>query len=184
MQCSLATPGDNRLQFVTTADGDVSSVAMANTRVEALADLKLEVRDPHGPIAVGEDAVYEVLVRNRGTKAADGVDLAVFFSDGLEAVSAEGGQHDISPGQVIFRPLASLPAGEVMVYRIHAKAEKGGNHVFRAEVACSSLNTKLAAEETTRFYGDEAVAPLASEALAEPSTSSFSDTAPDLPREQ
>src|SRR5262249_4267172 len=85
MQCSLGTPGDNRMQFAAGADGNLTAAASSNTQIEALADLKIEVRDPQGPIAVGEEAVYEVLIRNRGTKAAEGVDLAVFFSEGLEA---------------------------------------------------------------------------------------------------
>ena len=71
LQCSLNAPGENRMQFITVADGDLSAAATSTTRVEALADLKLEVRDPQGPIAVGEDTVYEVHIRNRGTKAAD-----------------------------------------------------------------------------------------------------------------
>ena len=106
MQCSLAAPGENRLQFIAMAEGDLSAAATANTHVEALADLKLEVRDPQGPIAVGEDAIYEVQIRNRGTKAAERIDLAVFFSEGLEAVTAEGAPHEISPGQVVFKPIA------------------------------------------------------------------------------
>ena len=43
-----------------------------------------------------------------------------------------------------------------MVVRIHAKAVKAGAHVFRAEVACQDLEIRLAAEEMTRFYTDEA----------------------------
>ena len=49
-----------------------------------------------------------------------------------------------------------LAAGETQVFRVHARADRSGNHVFRAEVVCQSLNTKLAAEEATHFYGDEA----------------------------
>jgi uncharacterized repeat protein (TIGR01451 family) len=155
MQCSLSAPGDNRMQFVTMADDDLSAAASSETRVEALADLKLEVRDPQGPIAVGEYTVYEVHIRNRGTKAAEGVDLTVFFSDGLEATSVDGGPHEIGPGQVVFKPIAMLPAGETTIYHVHTRADKPGNHIFRAEVICSSLQTKLAAEETTHFYGDD-----------------------------
>lgn len=155
MQCALSAAGENRTQFVAMADEDLSAAATSSTRVEALADLKLEVRDPQGPIAVGEDTVYEVHIRNRGTKAAGQVEVTVFFSEGLEAASVEGGAHEIAPGQVTFKPLAAVPAGETTVLRIHARAEKAGNHIFRAEVICKSLNTKLAAEEATRFYGDD-----------------------------
>ncbi len=158
MQCSLSAPGDNRVQFLASADGDLSSAATSSTKVEALADLKLEVRDPQGPIAVGEETLYEIHIRNRGTKAAEQVELVLFFSQGLEATSVEGGAHEIGPGQVLFKPIASIAAGDTSVFRVHARAETGGNHLIRAEVNCESLHTKLAAEEATRFYGDERAA--------------------------
>lgn len=155
MQCSLTAPGENRTQFVAMADGDLSTAATSTTHVEALADLKLELRDPQGPIAVGDDTVYEVHVKNRGTKPAEDIELAVFFSEGLEATTVEGGSHDIAPGQVVFKPLGMLAAGDSAVFRIHARAERAGNLVFRAEMVCQSPQMKLAAEEATHFYGDE-----------------------------
>jgi uncharacterized repeat protein (TIGR01451 family) len=155
MQCSLTAPGENRTQFVAMADGDLSTAATSTTHVEALADLKLELRDPQGPIAVGEDTIYEVHVKNRGTKPAEDIELAVFFSEGLEATTVEGGSHDIAPGQVVFKPLGMLAAGDSAVFRIHARAERAGNLVFRAEMVCQSPQMKLAAEEATHFYGDD-----------------------------
>lgn len=155
MQCALTSPGENRTQFIAQGEGDLSAAATLNTHVEALADLKLEVRDPQGPIAIGDDTVYEVHIRNRGTKPAEEINLTVFFSEGLEATTVDGGPNDISVGQVNFRALPSLGAGESAVFRVHARADKPGNHVFRAEVVCQSPQIKLAAEESTHFYGDD-----------------------------
>jgi hypothetical protein len=56
---------------------------------------------------------------------------------------------------VAFRPVDELPPGREVVLRIRAHAVQPGTHVFRAEVACSDAEIKLAAEETTRFYADE-----------------------------
>jgi uncharacterized repeat protein (TIGR01451 family) len=156
VQCSLHAPGENRFQAISTGDDDVSASATAVTRVEALADLKLEIRDPQGPIPVGEDALFEVIIRNRGTRSAEGIDLVVFFSEGLEATSVQGGPHELGAGQVTFKTIPTLAANSETIYRVHARADRSGNHVFRAEVLCESLQTKLAAEETTRFYGDDA----------------------------
>jgi uncharacterized repeat protein (TIGR01451 family) len=157
LQCALHTPGENRLQVAAQASGELSAATTCSTHVEAIADLKLEVRDPRGPVAVGDEAVYEVRILNRGTKAAQGVDLAVFFSEGLEPTAADGGTHEIGEGQVIFQALPSLGPGETAVYHVRAQAAQAGNHVFRAEVLCESLSTKLAAEEATHFYGDQRV---------------------------
>ena len=67
----------------------------------------------------------------------------------------QGGAHEIGRGQVIFKPILSLGPGSETTFRIHATADHSGDHVFRAEVTCASLNTKLAGEETTHFYGDD-----------------------------
>ena len=63
--CTLNTPGANRLQVVTDAATDLSDAATAATNVIAVADLKLDISDPQGPVAVGREAVYTIHVRNR-----------------------------------------------------------------------------------------------------------------------
>ena len=87
--------------------------------------------------------------------AARGVNVVAMFSEGIEPSHVEGGQHEIRDGRVAFRTIDSLPAGAEVVLRIHAKATQPGTHVFRTEVVCDDLETKLAAEETTRYFVEE-----------------------------
>jgi hypothetical protein len=125
------------------------------TKIEALADLTLEVHDPRGPVAVGSNAEYKVVVRNRGTKAAEGIDIVTFFSEGLEASQVVGAEHQVGTGQVAVRTIPTLAAGAEVTIGVTCQADRGGNLVFRAEVTCRNPGTKLAAEETTHFYGEE-----------------------------
>ena len=155
IRASLRRPGANRLEFAAKADGAPAASAEALTEVEAMADLALEVEDPRGPIPVGSDAVYKLRIRNRGTKAAENVAIVAYFSRGIEPASAEGGPHRIGPGQVVFTPISSLAAGAEVVLSVRARAEQPGNHVFRAEMHCKPLDTRLVREETTHFYQDE-----------------------------
>jgi hypothetical protein len=175
LRCTLAAPGANRIQVIATATTDLADSSATITNVEALADLKLEVADPPGPVAVGEEMVYEVHIRNRGTKAAENVDVAGFFSHGVEPINAQGGAHDLAPGQVVFKPIAAIPAGDEVVLRIKARADQPGNHVFRAEVNCTSAGAKLASEQTTMFYGDRG--PVRTASRPSPAPGQF--TAPD-----
>jgi uncharacterized repeat protein (TIGR01451 family) len=144
------------LNLKAVAPGDLACDSQTITKVEALADLVLEVSDPRGPVAVGQDVTYEVKVMNRGTKNAYNVDVMAFFSEGVEATTVEGGDHQVAPGQVEFTPIATIPAGGEVIYTITARAETAGNHVFRAEVHCKKLGTSLASEETTKFYAEGA----------------------------
>ena len=45
------------------------------TTVEAIADLKLMVNDPQGPLPVGKEVVYEIVITNRGTREANNIDV-------------------------------------------------------------------------------------------------------------
>jgi Domain of unknown function DUF11 len=150
LQCVLQAPGENRLQVESSASQDLLASSGAVTLVESLADLKLEVHDP-----TGDEAVYEIVVRNRGTKMAENVDLMLFFSEGLEATAVHGGPHEIAPGQVVLKTIPSLAPGGEKVYKVHARADRPGNHIFRAEVVCAPLEVKLTSEQSTRFYGDD-----------------------------
>ncbi len=152
VQCQLTSGGQNRITVSAEGDGDVRASGVATTLVEAIADLKLLVNDPKGPVPVGQDVVYEVKIVNRGSKAANDVKLVAQFSDGIEPSAATGQRNEIVTGQVLFDAIRSLPAGGEITVKITARAAKDGNLRFRAELSCSDPDTKLVSEESTRFY--------------------------------
>lgn len=153
---TLKQPGANEFRFsAASQDGLVKDSASMTTNVEALADLKLQVNDPIGPVAVGEEAVYEIRVDNHGASEAHQVTVAALFSAGIEPQTADGGGHSIADGRVAFHTIEKLPAGETVTLHVRARGVSAGVHLFRAEVICGDLEIKLAAEETTRFYADD-----------------------------
>jgi len=152
--------GANEFRFgAASADGAVKDEASMTTTVEALADLKLQVSDPTYPVAVGEEAAYEIRVQNSGSSEAQQVTVAALFSEGIEPQTAEGAEHSIADGRVAFHTIEKIPAGGEVTLRVQARGVSAGTHLFRAEVICDGLEIKLAAEETTRFFADE-VSPL------------------------
>jgi uncharacterized repeat protein (TIGR01451 family) len=154
LKCVVNAPGANQLKIsASNAAGDITNSSVAETKVEALADLKLTVSDPSGPVAVGSQAMYEIQVENRGADTARDVSVVALFSQGIEPDQSDG--YTVADGRVTFPTIGQLPAGENVKLRVRARALNPGTHVFRAEVLCSALDIKLAAEETTRFYTDE-----------------------------
>ncbi len=155
VQVTLQQPGSNMLNVTAKADRELADSGGATTIVETLADLKLEISDPRGPLPVNEDTVYELRLWNRGSKAARDIEVVVFFSEGVEPVSAQGGTHRLAPGQVVFNAIPSLGVDDEIKFKIVARATRPGNHVFRTEVQCQDAGTRLAAEETTHFYDSQ-----------------------------
>lgn len=158
MKCVLRSAGTNDVEISCAGDRELQQSAHASTQVEAVADLAMDVVDPSGPVAVGAEAVYEVHVRNRGTKTAEAIDVTAYFSNGIEPLSVDGGQHEIKPGMVTLRTIAAIDPGKEVVFKIRAKADSPGTHRFRAEMNCAPLDTKLSQEEATLFYAEPAEA--------------------------
>lgn len=156
VKCVLKNAGANQLKITAaTAAGNLNDTKTASTNVVALADLKLDVTDPSGPVAVGSPALYEIHIRNRGANSAKDVNVVGLFSEGIEPEQAEGAMYTVADGRVSFKTVEELAAGREIVLRIRAHAVQPGTHIFRAEVLCRDLEIKLAAEETTRFYNDD-----------------------------
>lgn len=153
-RCEATEPGERTVEIGARAEGDVFARQSVATRVEAVADLKLAVNDPAGPLPVAEDVIYEIKVSNRGAKAAKEVRVVAQFSEGIEPVSAQGSGAKIEAGQVVFDPIVSVGAASEVVLKVVAKAHAPGHHIFRAQVMCEETQTRLVAEDSTQFYGD------------------------------
>ena len=158
VKCSLGSAGVSRVEAKATADDELTATADTVTRVEAVADLTMNVQDPQGPVAVGDEAAYEVRVRNRGTKEATNVEVFAYFSRGIEPTGAEGAANHLGPGQVTFQPIPVLAPGAEVVLKVRALAEEAGNHVFRVEAHYKPLGFRLVSEATNLYYTETSIA--------------------------
>jgi len=158
--CLHKSAGSQVIQVESRSSDAQPAAASHTTIVQALADLKLVVNDPTGPIAVGQPASYEVRIKNRGTKAAESINLVAYFSEGLEPISVQGGQAQVSEGSVRLANIRSLAAGSEIVFKVIARATRPGGHAVHVQLECQDPPTKLSAQETTTFYG-AAIAPQA-----------------------
>jgi uncharacterized repeat protein (TIGR01451 family) len=153
-QCDLAADGEKVFRFDVKALDGLKADASVATQVEAIADLKLTVKDPKGPIPVGQEVTYEIQIINRGTEAATEVNVVGQFSEGIEPTATGGMRAEIAEGQAVFAPISRIAPEETVQLTVTARATTGGNHVFRASVQCSDPETRLVAEDTTRYYGE------------------------------
>lgn len=137
--------------LVNDANGLLASCT-GTINAEAIADLRMEIENPNGPIEVGNEAVFTINVVNRGTKTAEDVEVVAAFSRGLEPYAIEGGNGTMSDGQVIFDKIPTISAGQTITLKVKGKAESAGNHRMRTEVICNAVNTHLIYEQMTYFY--------------------------------
>ncbi len=152
VKCVLEQAGQGTLQISATADLGVSATTERPIVVDTKADLALEVTDPSGNVPVGIDTPYEITLRNRGTRDAENIEVVVYFSHGIEPISADGPAHRIAPGQIIFERIDSIKAGTDVKLIVHAMPERPGSHLIRVEAIYQPLDCRVVKEETTYFY--------------------------------
>jgi uncharacterized repeat protein (TIGR01451 family) len=156
-KCLLMSPGVNQVSVTATANTDLSATAAAQTQVEALADLKLVVNEPRGPLPLGEEVVYEIMIKNHGSKSAERVYVVAFFEEGIDPTSATGTASEIGSGDVRFAPVATLAPGSTATFKIKAMPKQAGNLAFRAEAVCEADGSKQAQQCTVLYYGEEGI---------------------------
>ena len=128
----------------------------------------LSVNDPAAPAPVGSEVTYDIVIRNRGSRAARSVNVIAQFSHGIEPLQIIGQSGEIVTGQVLFDPIPQINAGAEVVLKVVAEADRAGHHRFRTEV--TSGDVVLVAEEATHYMsprsdrvsrrsGDEAAVP-------------------------
>ncbi len=151
VELNLWTAGEHRLALACKTERGAPSVSTIATVVEAIADLKLVINDPIAPAPVGGTVTYEMSITNRGSQAASNVRAVAQFSDGIEPTKADGHEHRIVTGQVIFDPIVRIEAGETKILRVQARAATEGTHRFRAEIRSDESEVRLVQEETTQY---------------------------------
>ena len=153
-RCNMAATGEHLFSFECkgTAAG-YADVALA-TKVESISDLVLTINDPVAPAPIGTEVMYEIVVRNRGSREARDVKTLAQFSHGIEPKRIEGQSGEVVTGQVLFDPIPRIGAGEEVRLRVTAIADRAGHHRFRTEVR--SGDTVLVAEEATHYMSPQA----------------------------
>ncbi len=119
--------------------------------------MHLQSYDTEDPVEVGKQTIYFVETRNEGTSAVTNVQLTNNIPEEMEFVSAAGPtEYEVNGRVVTFKPYASLPPGEKLVYKIVCKAvslgDAKGSAKNRAILKHDEFEHEIIDEEGTSVY--------------------------------
>ena len=147
--------GQRVIRLAANADLDVAASNERSITVEGFAELNFEIRNAGGPIEIGSETVYEIEVRNRGTKSDTDIRVNVLLPPGLELVSAEGDAQTDGRGLIAFQPHAQLAAGTNFAYRFRVRGTAPGTHLVKASVTSGQSPRGVSKEANTVVYSDQ-----------------------------
>lgn len=121
--------------------------------VNGVAAMHLSSYDTEDPVAVGDDTVYVVEMRNEGTAPATNIRLADAIPERARFVNASGPvAYRRESGEVIFDPVPVLAPGEKLIYTITVKAMRPGSARNSALLRFDQFGTEICDQEGTTIY--------------------------------
>jgi uncharacterized repeat protein (TIGR01451 family) len=133
--------------------------AEAETRVEGLSTLLVELVDIDDPVEVGAAEKYEIRVTNTGSKTETNIQVVCTLPDRMEFWGAQGAgglRHRVEGKEVIFETLPRLAPRADAIFRVVTRPTAAGDVRFKIRVKADSLSEPVNKEESTKVYGDEA----------------------------
>jgi hypothetical protein len=131
------------------AEHGLASRAQQATIVLSRPQLSVQIAHVDGPIEVGQEAVFNVVVGNRGTRVADDVRVLIRLPEGLKATDTLG--EPTTDGQLALAPMSVAP-GKQHVVRFSVVAQQEGEHVVRATLVSEKYHNRLMAESGVFVY--------------------------------
>jgi uncharacterized repeat protein (TIGR01451 family) len=148
-------PGEQRLRVEGRAELGLATANEQIVQVDAAAELVHTVQDLSDPIEVGTETVYEVRVKNVGTKTATNVRIGALAPAGMKMIGGDGPTRGTVEGQrVVFEPVARLNPQEEAVFKVQVQGVQAGDHLVRVQIASDEWPTPVSREESTRVYED------------------------------
>jgi uncharacterized repeat protein (TIGR01451 family) len=137
---------------VHTAEG-LTANSEACTDWKGHPALLLELIDTVDPLLPGEGTTYVIKITNQGTADDTKVKIVANFPAQVSPVSASGSTEATVDGKTV--DTAAYPVlkpGQVIEWRIKAKAESAGDARLKIEMTSDLLKTPVTEEESTHVY--------------------------------
>ncbi|MFO0865735.1 MAG: hypothetical protein U0744_13970 [Gemmataceae bacterium] len=146
-------PGQFPHEVVARAMHLPEQKSAGTVEVEGFASLTLKIRDREDPVEIGKDAVYDIVLENRGSTAATNVRIAVLMDDGMTPRTANGSQAFQVQGRTItFAPIARLAPGSTATLQVMTTASQPGDRRVRVQATSDQQTTPVWREESTTAY--------------------------------
>ena len=137
---------------VTTNEG-LNGSAEACTVWKGYPAVLIEVIDTVDPLLVGESTTYVIRVTNQGTANDTNVGITCRFPAQISPTSAAGSTDATVNGKTVnTKPYPVLKPGEVIEWRVEAKAQSEGDSRLKVDLKTDLLQTPVVEEESTHVY--------------------------------
>lgn len=144
--------GTGRLVFSGEDNMQLSASTEQEVTVDGMTALNYQIQPLTSTVEQGGDAQFEIVLSNKGTKEAAGVEMTVTLPAGMEAVSMEGPtRYTVQGSTLVFAPISKIGPQEETVYKLKFRCNTQGDQRLSVQVGAEGI-PPLTKEESVRVY--------------------------------
>jgi uncharacterized repeat protein (TIGR01451 family) len=148
-----ANLGTLRNTATARAECATAVAATAETAIEGIPAILLEVVDDPDPIELGNTVTYTITVTNQGSATDTNVRVTCALDKGMQYVSSSGPTAATATGAAVtFAPLAALQPKQQVSWKIVVRAGEEGDVRFGVQMKSDKLTRSVDETEATNFY--------------------------------
>jgi uncharacterized repeat protein (TIGR01451 family) len=118
--------------------------------LQGIAAVRLEAVDLVDPVVVGEESVYEVRVKNQGSATSINVGVTAILPEEMTFIRGEGDSRVTAEGQQVnLAPIERLAPGDIVTWRIYARAEQPGKTQLQLRLQSNAMRKPAHEQEPT-----------------------------------
>ena len=144
--------GTGRLVFSGVDNMQLSAATEQEITVDGMTALNYQIQTVNSTVEQGGDALFEIILSNKGTKEASGVEMTVTLPPGMEAVNMEGPTRYTARGNtLVFAPISKIGPQEETIYKLKFRCNTQGDQRLTVQVGAEGIEP-LTKEESVRVY--------------------------------
>ncbi|MDR0521056.1 MAG: DUF11 domain-containing protein [Planctomycetaceae bacterium] len=144
--------GEHSLRFRGNGANNLKAETVLPMMIDGIPAISFEIAGDASLVEAGKDAVYEIRIMNRGTKAAGNVKVIATLADGMSFVKADGGRSQANGGTVQFETIPQLTPKSEKVFKLTARSMAEGDYRLKIQVFSDDFREPITKEENTRVF--------------------------------
>lgn len=124
----------------------------AESRIQGIPAILLEVVDQEDPIMVGDFEIYHIIVTNQGSRADTNIRIIVELEDSQEFVGFSGPTEGVREGNRLEFGVDKIDPKQHVSWKVKVKAVRANDVRFKVQLTSSELKRPVQETEATNQY--------------------------------
>lgn len=143
--------GDKLCRIKVSSDETNEKEVALKTVIATRADLSIQMQNIGGPVQIGSETTFVVVVENRGNNVANDMEIEVQLPAGMKPASPKDGVVDDQANSILFAD-SDLKPGKTREFRFSATGVQKGEHIVRSSLQTVGSKQRIIVENSVYVY--------------------------------